>query len=98
MPEVKGMEEPIKSGSAGEQMDKCLKLLGSIGERLDSIEEEDKKRDDARRDKKRRHDDDDDHDNVRFAPRESARPLELKEFTGHYAARAAGRMVTRVQT
>jgi len=49
MPEVKGMEEPIKSGSAGEQMDKCLKLLGSIGERLDSIEEEDKKRDDAPR-------------------------------------------------
>ena len=31
MPEVKGMEEPIKSGTAGEQMDKCLKLLGSIG-------------------------------------------------------------------
>jgi hypothetical protein len=42
-------------GNPGSQLDKVLECLGSINNRLDSIEEEDKKREDAvRRDKKRR--------------------------------------------
>src|SRR5262249_52523787 len=57
MPMNAGPEEPIKSSSAGTQLDKVLECLGSINERLDSIEAEDKKRDDAKR--KSRKDDDD---------------------------------------
>jgi hypothetical protein len=52
-----GPEEPIKPVTAGNQLDKVLECLGSINERLDSIETEDKKREDAA--KKRRRDDDD---------------------------------------
>src|SRR5215467_16151820 len=38
MPEVKGIEEPIKTGSAGTQLDKVLECLGSIGELLKGYE------------------------------------------------------------
>jgi hypothetical protein len=62
MPEVKGMEEPIKSGTAGTPLDKVLECLDSINKRLDSIEEEDKKREKARKDAKRRRKNDDDDD------------------------------------
>jgi hypothetical protein len=57
MPSENALEEKkfAAGGNPGSQLDKVLECLGSINERLDSIETEDKKREDAaRRDKRRR--------------------------------------------
>jgi hypothetical protein len=59
MPTNAGTEELIKPISPGEPLDKCLDLLGSIRERLDSIEAEDKRREDAAKSKRLKDDDED---------------------------------------